>query len=48
MIRGLVPVPRYNRPFSREESSMEAERLNLIANRLADLDSRGQELRRYL
>ncbi|MDD5297407.1 MAG: peptide chain release factor 2 [Rhodocyclaceae bacterium] len=27
---------------------MEAERINLIANRLADLDTRGQELRRYL
>jgi len=27
---------------------MEAERLNAVANRIADLKSRGQELRRYL
>jgi len=27
---------------------MEAERLNIIANQLADLRTRGNELRRYL
>jgi len=27
---------------------MEAERLNAVENRIADLKSRGQELRRYL
>jgi len=29
-------------------TAMEAERLNAVANRIADLKSRGQELRRYL
>lgn len=43
-------VPRYNSPLFRAESriNMEAERINQIANRIADLESRGQELRRYL
>jgi hypothetical protein len=30
------------------EFIMEAERLNAVAHRIADLKSRGQELRRYL
>ena len=32
----------------RTENHMDAEHLNAIANQLDDLDSRGQELRRYL
>lgn len=34
--------------FQRSESTMEAEQLNIIANRLTDLAQRAAELRRYL
>ena len=30
------------------QHAMEAERLNAIANRIADLEGRGDQLRRYL
>jgi hypothetical protein len=39
----------YNQRFNEFASrTMEAERLNAVANRIADLSSRGQDLRRYL
>ncbi|CAB1367813.1 protein of unknown function [Denitratisoma oestradiolicum] len=38
---------RYNRGFY-GKLAMDAERLNQIANRIADLTQRGNELRRYL
>jgi hypothetical protein len=38
----------YNSTLLRPVPSMEAERVNAIANRLADLARREAELRRYL
>jgi len=37
----------YNSPFWKR-TKMEAERINILANRLADLGGRCTELRRYL
>jgi hypothetical protein len=34
--------------FDLAGNPMEAERINAIANRIADLSSRGEQLRRYL
>jgi hypothetical protein len=48
--RLLVTAP-YNARFLRfsaEAPTMEAEQLNAIANRIADLEKRSSELRRYL
>jgi len=41
---------RYNRGFysSGTDTIMEAEQLNALANRFADLEQRANELRRYL
>jgi hypothetical protein len=36
------------RVFPKKRTAMEAERLNAIANRLADLKQRETDLRRYL
>ena len=38
----------YNHLFSQAGTVMEAERLNAVANRIADLSDRGDQLRRYL
>ncbi|MFZ2853039.1 MAG: hypothetical protein WAZ34_02880 [Rhodocyclaceae bacterium] len=44
-----TPADGYNPPFySAVRTIMEAEQLNTIANRLADLAQRTAELRRYL
>jgi hypothetical protein len=46
---GLPPAQAYIiSPFTRSETSMEAEQINSIANRLADLSARSTGLRRYL
>lgn len=42
-----VTLDRYNCGFY-GKLAMDAERLNQIANRIADLTQRGNELRRYL
>jgi hypothetical protein len=42
---------RYNPAFAikpKDHSTMEAERINAIGNKIADLAARGTELRRYL
>ena len=44
---------RYNCPLAsgrkqKEQRTMEAERINAIGNKIADLAARGDELRRYL
>jgi hypothetical protein len=47
--RGSAGPAVYNfRAFSGPDIRMEAERINAIANRLADLARREAELRRYL
>jgi hypothetical protein len=40
----------YNSKLSpaQEKNLMEAERINAVANRIADLSGRGEQLRRYL
>jgi hypothetical protein len=45
-----IAWPRYNSPLSqiRRTAAMEAERINAISNHIADLVSRGDQLRRYL
>lgn len=45
---GEAPPKPYNPRLTIRTAIMEAERLNSIANRLADLDRRQAELRRYL
>jgi len=39
------PPPK---PTTTECIAMEAERLNTVANHIADLEARGDQLRRYL
>lgn len=49
--RGVGQSLRYNSAFAikpKEHSTMEAERINAIGNKIADLAARGAELRRYL
>jgi hypothetical protein len=43
-----VPTVAYNSLFGLRKIVMEAERVNAIANQLADLAQRAAELRRYL
>ena len=46
--RGATPAVAYNYLFGLRKLAMEAERVNAIANQLADLAQRAAELRRYL
>lgn len=49
--RGLCMPLRYNPAFGfrlKRKIIMEAERINAIGNKIADLAARGTELRRYL
>jgi hypothetical protein len=48
---GFGQALRYNCAFAikpKDHSTMEAERINAIGNKIADLAARGTELRRYL
>jgi len=46
---GVAARSAYNlRLSSRSGIVMEAERINAVANRIADLTGRGEQLRRYL
>jgi hypothetical protein len=48
--KGSAPL-RYNSRFEssrKNKNIMEAERINAIGNKIADLAQRGDELRRYL
>ncbi|MGB8598684.1 MAG: hypothetical protein WCE88_04210, partial [Burkholderiales bacterium] len=46
----IPPASCYNHALNQlaEQPIMEAERLNLIANQLTDMNTRAAELRRYL
>ena len=45
---GQAPVREYNCVILTTKLIMEAEKLNLLANSLADLGARAKEMRRYL
>ena len=45
---GKAPTPEYNCAIPQKKPIMEAEKINAIANNLADLGSRATQMRRYL